>query len=431
MANAQEIEAFLNENGAQRDGKTSNRSLYAWMRHETRSLYSQSLQLATEVAKKAERALQHELGKPEIRCIDGRYPGGAEGLLAADRLVGDIKRLELAYLDNNTREPVLVRDVHLSQIAPLALLALRRTGSCTFSLEEALFDLDRPGLYFRRIKSVAMSVPCVVGPSATVSCRLSLLKSTLRRTPTLDGGAYGMQSAEDARFESYHGRFESIITSRAQNDAGGVDPNARDERYLPFENAGVISEWRLDLPANPSKGDPCTFDYDTISDVILHVRYAARDGGDGLKSAAMKHCAEMIQQGKMGGSVRLFSARHDFAAEWQRFRSSTPSTSERAGIRFELRPEHYPIWSRGRRGKVERVDLFARSATTAPATLDAFKNKLRTDTTKVSLSADPSLGRLLVGEATGLLAAPEGEFSVYFDNHAIADLWVAVHWSDR
>ena len=53
----------------------------------------------------------------------------------------------------------------------------------------------------------------------------------------------------------------------------------RDERYLPFEHSGVISEWQLELPANPSKGDPRQFDYKTISDVILHLRYTAREGG--------------------------------------------------------------------------------------------------------------------------------------------------------
>ena len=55
----------------------------------------------------------------------------------------------------------------------------------------------------------------------------------------------------------------------------------RDERYLPFEGAGAISTWRLDLSKQFR-----TFDYDTISDVILHLRYTARDGGQALSDAA-------------------------------------------------------------------------------------------------------------------------------------------------
>ena len=56
--------------------------------------------------------------------------------------------------------------------------------------------------------------------------------------------------------------------------------NFRDERYLPFEGAGAISRWRLRLP--PVEFQP--FDYRTISDVVLHVRYTARDGGNAFRS---------------------------------------------------------------------------------------------------------------------------------------------------
>jgi hypothetical protein len=50
------------------------------------------------------------------------------------------------------------------------------------------------------------------------------------------------------------------------------ETNLCDERYLPFELSGAVSQWRL--PA-----DVRQFDYNTISDAILHLRYTARDGG--------------------------------------------------------------------------------------------------------------------------------------------------------
>ena len=53
--------------------------------------------------------------------------------------------------------------------------------------------------------------------------------------------------------------------------------NFKDERYLPFEGAGVISKWRLELPTVKQ------FDYNTISDVVLHVKYIASEGGEQLK----------------------------------------------------------------------------------------------------------------------------------------------------
>jgi len=70
--------------------------------------------------------------------------------------------------------------------------------------------------------------------------------------------------------------------SNAQNDSGMFELNFRDERYLPFEGAGVISRWRIELPQTFRQ-----FSYDTISDVVLHIKYTARDGGVPLREAAI------------------------------------------------------------------------------------------------------------------------------------------------
>ena len=145
-------------------------------------------------------------------------------------------------------------------------------------------------------------------------------------------GDYAREDAEDDRFSDYFGSLQSIVTSSAQNDSGLFETNLRDERYLPFENSGVISEWQLELPANPSKGDPRQFDYDTISDVILHIRYTAREGGGLLRKGAMDNLKTAIDEAQAAGSVRLFSVRHEFPTEWAKFQSQTPAPDQR----FEL-----------------------------------------------------------------------------------------------
>jgi hypothetical protein len=45
---------------------------------------------------------------------------------------------------------------------------------------EWLFDLDSPGQFMRRIKTVSLSIPCVVGPYTGIHCKLSLLRSSIR-----------------------------------------------------------------------------------------------------------------------------------------------------------------------------------------------------------------------------------------------------------
>src|SRR5204863_9511087 len=152
-------------------------------------------------------------------------------------------------------------------------------------------------------------------------------------------GVYEREDAEDERFNDYFGSLQSIVTSSAQNDSGLFETNLRDERYLPFENSGVISEWQLELPADPSKGDPRQFDYDTISDVILHIRYTAREGGGRLRKGAMDNLKTAIAAAQATGSVRLFSVKHEFPTEWSRFRSQTPGTDQRFELALTLRIE--------------------------------------------------------------------------------------------
>src|SRR5438067_1069786 len=106
------------------------------------------------------------------------YLAGKEGLMAGGKLYLDIKRMEMAYYDLNQREYELTRHVSLLQVNPQSLLQLRTTGRCTVVLPEELFDMDGPGHYFRRIKTLAVSIPCTVGSYTSLNCTLTLLKSS-------------------------------------------------------------------------------------------------------------------------------------------------------------------------------------------------------------------------------------------------------------
>ena len=119
-----------------------------------------------------------------------------------------------------------------------------------------------------------MTIPCVTGPYTGVHCTLSLLRSSVRIS-SLAGDQYARaEDSTDDRFRDYAGAIQSIVTSSAQNDTGLFEANLRDDRYLPFEGAGAISTWRIELPT-----DIPQFDFETISDVVLHLRYTAREAG--------------------------------------------------------------------------------------------------------------------------------------------------------
>ncbi|MGA2704760.1 MAG: insecticidal toxin protein [Isosphaeraceae bacterium] len=352
---AEEIEHFLTDDPK---GKMTNQAFYAWMKREVKGLYGQSFQFAFDIARKAERALQQELGDPSLSFIEYGYLAGKEGLLAGEKLYQDIKRMEMAYVEQNQREYELTKHVSLVQVNPMALLQLRATGSCTVTLAEELFDFDCPGHYFRRIKSVAVSIPCVVGPYTTVNCRLTLLKSSIRINTLPGDNGYPRTDADDPRFSDFFGSVQSIVTSSAQSDSGLFETNLHDERKLPFEWSGTVSQWQLDIPA-----DVRQFDFDTIADVILHLRYTAREGGDELRKSAVTNLKDCIDTGQTAGSVRLFSLRREFPSDWAKFTGvKLGGTTTLAPLAFTLRPEHYPFWSQGRLEAVLGLQMFAETA---------------------------------------------------------------------
>jgi Tc toxin complex TcA C-terminal TcB-binding domain len=345
IEHAQEIDTFLKE-------KFTNQDLYTWMQGEISKIYYECYKFAFDIAKKAEQTMKHELMRKELDDITfikfNYWEIGRKGLLSGEALYLDLKRMEMAYYDHDKREYEITKHISLQQLNPQALLQLKATGSCEITIPEWLFDIDCPGHYMRRIKTMSLSVPCVVGPYTSINCTLSLMKNTLRKSSLLKDEKYERQGTEDDRFIDYYGTIQSIVTSNAQNDSGLFETNLRDERYLPFEGGGVESTWKLELPSKFKQ-----FDYNTISDVILHFRYTAREGGALLKDGSIKKIEEIIENASSSGLARSFSLRHDFPTEWHRFISSTEN------MKIVIKKDYFPYFAQSFRITVSRIDLFA------------------------------------------------------------------------
>ncbi|MEG4497020.1 toxin [Microcoleus sp. F10-C6] len=435
IKNSEEIQQFLKGEethfGGKKYKKASTQAFYTWMKREVKGLYGQCFQFAFDTAKKAERALQHELGKPELSFLQFGYLSGKEGLLAGEKLYLDIKRMEMAYHDLNQREYELTKHVSLLQVNPLELLKLRTTGRCTITLPEELFDMDCPGHYFRRIKNVAVSIPCVTGPYTSVNCTLTLTKSSIRKSALL-GDDYARVDAEDGRFSDYFGSLQSIVTSSGQNDSGLFETNLRDDRYLPFEGSGVVSEWQLELPANPGNKDPLQFDYETISDVILHLRYTAREGGGLLKNGAITHLKNQIDAAQTVGSVRLFSMRHDFCTGWAKFKSvKIEGATTKAEINLEIGEEHFPYWSKGRLGSLKQILVHAKTSTGIVP-----QNPSSSEVEVITQEPDGKTSSQVFSALTNIsLPQLPNKFrlnlKLSFNTNLMEDLWLTVTWGKQ
>lgn len=322
----------------------SNQELYQWMATQLGLLHSAAFKLALDVAKRAERCYKFELGLDAAGDSSsiiqtGHWDGLHKGLLAGDRLLSDLRRLETSFLEKNRRELEITKPISLALLSPQALRKLQIDGSCNIEIPEVVYDLDFPGHYFRRIKAVRLEIPCTAGPYTSVSAKLTLLDSSLRAKP----------NTSDPLFANRVG-IQSIATSQAQNDSGLFELNFRDDRYLPFEGAGAISRWRLELPKNFRQ-----FDYGSIADVVLHISYTAREGGERLKKSVQEKMIESWEAYNgftdMLGLVAEIRLDRDFNDNFQQLRS-TGSTA------FELNARHFPAFVEGS-GAIQEIRLIA------------------------------------------------------------------------
>ena len=175
----------------------------------------------------------------------------------------------------------------------------------------------------RRIKSVAVTIPAIVGPCTTVACTLKLLNSTIR---TVAGGP-----DEPVNIPS-----DYIATSHAQSDSGDFQFNFTDERYLPFEGHGVRSEWELKLPENSI----AQFDYSTITDVILSINYTSH-----YDESRRADVVSTLNTANFGISddaffTQLLSLKTTFPDLWTVAISG--ASENESEYSFELQQEHFP-----------------------------------------------------------------------------------------
>jgi hypothetical protein len=326
------------------------------MQKETAALYYRIYELALYAARKAERAYNYERGHTAERFLPSdTWDSLHEGLMAGERLTLAVKQMEESYLCKNKREYELTKHISLRTFAPLAFLQLKNTGYAEVELPEWLFDLDYPGHYMRRIKNVSVTIPCVTGPYTGIQCRLTLLSSITRVDPRLRGplgecceetpprpappdpcACHGLEPesvglstmpkgdngypalSDDPRIVRQYAATSAIATSAGVNDSGLFELNFRDERYLPFEFAGAVSRWRIEMPPENNY-----FDFDSLSDFVLHLQYMAREGGDVLAQAA----AEVASVRLPDGGVRLFDLRHEWPDAWARLQTRRPKRS--------------------------------------------------------------------------------------------------------
>ncbi|KAH6847215.1 hypothetical protein B0I37DRAFT_309234 [Chaetomium sp. MPI-CAGE-AT-0009] len=236
-------------------------------------------------------------------------------------------------MQNKAHDYELTKTISLRQVSPLTLVDLRAKGVVEFDLPEVLFDHDFPGHYCRRIQSVSV---------------------TISGAGKATGSEYYQQDASgnDARFHTDRIPISAVALSTCKDDSGAFLLDFTGDRYVPFEGAGVVSKWKLELP-----GPFRQFDYATIGDVVLTVQYTALEGGAAWKrlaSDAVRAFRSELQDGVGGGggAFLMLDLKADFPEEWKKLEANIEAA---ATINLARMMDMLPFWSVGQQVTLQKV----------------------------------------------------------------------------
>jgi hypothetical protein len=160
-----------------------------------------------------------------------------------------------------------------------------------------------------------------------------------------------------------------------EDENGVFELNFHDERYLPFEGAGAISKWRLELPEKFRQ-----FDYDTITDVVMRLRYTSLDGGDKLKAPAADSVQDYIdgvkELSREEGLFALFDLKNDFPNEWHNANHPPAGATERV-LTIDKLNEKLPIFTKGSKNILAKaIYLYIPASVSASITATQGGNEL-------------------------------------------------------
>ncbi|CEE90082.1 A component of insecticidal toxin complex (Tc) [Xenorhabdus nematophila str. Anatoliense] len=263
--------------------KFTNKALYSWMRGKLSAIYYQFFDLTQSFCLMAQEALRRELTDNGVTFIrGGAWNGTTAGLMAGETLLLNLAEMEKVWLERDERALEVTRTVSLAQF-------YQALSSDNFNLTEKLTQFLREGKgnvgasgnelklsnrqieasvrlsdlkifsdypeslgNTRQLKQVSVTLPALVGPYEDIRAVLNY------------GGSIVMPRGCSA-----------IALSHGVNDSGQFMLDFNDSRYLPFEGISVNDSGSLTL-SFPDATDRQKALLESLSDIILHIRYTIR-----------------------------------------------------------------------------------------------------------------------------------------------------------
>lgn len=270
----------------------TNSQLYQWFTHQLSSFYYQVYDSTFSLCQFTERSWRYETADSTTQAFfqNQSWNSTYRGLGPGERMKLGLMKMKNAWLLGNERELEIRKTVSLRLLhakeeiresvtdTPASASAskqsinkpwedikstLIKNGSCEFELTETLFEDDYPGHRLRRIKSISISLPAVLGPYEDIRATLTQTSSEVF-LPGPD-----KKSMKNLRAN------QQIALSTGVDDSGLFTLSFQDERYLPFEYTGAISQWQLSFPNHTAQKSML----ESLTDIIVHVQYTATATG--------------------------------------------------------------------------------------------------------------------------------------------------------
>lgn len=220
------------------------------MAREARLVAGRYLDAAIEVATLMEKAYEAETGR-DLRRIKFEYGAGRTGgHLGATALMLDIDSFTFDIVRTRSKRAPMRVSISLADAFPMAFERLLSTGTAMFETTLEQFERLYPGFCLLKVKAVELRVVGLTGSEGLHGTLRNVGLSKVRRR---DGRVEDqIHPADVMPLSEYDARLDAIVFQH--------DP--KDLRL--FENNGVATMWRLDLPLGTN-----TFNLRHILDVQL------------------------------------------------------------------------------------------------------------------------------------------------------------------
>ncbi|HGJ5898841.1 neuraminidase-like domain-containing protein [Arsenophonus apicola] len=267
--------------------KFTNEALYNWLRGRLSAIYFQFYDLVIARCLRAQSSFQWETQKSSQFIKPGAWQSTYAGLLCGEALMLNLVTMEEAYLKWEARALDVDRTVSLAEFyqdmpdgfdlretirklingessGPVGngdnkVSLDQNTLSAAIKIADLKIQDDYPSDLnlgnVRRIKQISVSLPALIGPYQDIQ---AVLEYT---------GAIKLSNG-----------CKAIAISRGTNDSGQFQLDFNDSKYLPFEGIPIEDQGGLILQF-PNATEKQKALLNSLTDIILHIRYTIRDNG--------------------------------------------------------------------------------------------------------------------------------------------------------